>query len=214
MSYSRIQNFYHVTTQENKESICREQKFNLNRANDPNYDRELFFANAPRVVYFSASYWNSRLPNISPYPRCYGKCSLANSKYPRQASRLLVNCEYIANRIDEYSVYKISSIKKEYNTYVQTLLFFVNKKDLNTINWCNNNLEFKKYDITRLPRKDADENKLIPIFVSNGAFYSLDMASKNVINIAFSEDFQLAFQENQIKFDTVKHRCITGKVSQ
>lgn len=153
--------------------------FKLNHANDYDYDGELRKPCAPAVVNFSASYWKGSLPTISPYPRCNGDC-------PRQASRILLNCDYIGKSINDYSVYWISNIQKENKSYKQFLLFFVENNDLKTKNWCKANLKGKEYNINKKPQFN-NKNEFIPIYCENEMFYSIDMDEYNFIFT--SQDF-------------------------
>ena len=99
---------FHVTSDENFHLIILKKSINLNSANDYDYDGDLAAIAAPKVVYFTASYYKSRLPDISTYPRCS-----YNRKCQEKSSRLLLKASYIVERIDEYNVLKIKKQKKK-----------------------------------------------------------------------------------------------------
>lgn len=176
MSYSRIEYFYHVTSEKNKESIFRDQRFNLNRANDTNYDRKLAFPNAPKVVFFSVSYWNNYLPTISPYPRCNGNC-------PPQASRLLVPYDITRDPQNAYEHGPQRTDEKRPQNAGEHGSQNVDENEPQ--NAGEHGPQRAAENRLQNAAQNAQQNKFIPIYISNGAFYSLDMTSRHVINIAF-----------------------------
>lgn len=196
--YDEIEVFYHVTSKQNRNSIMSDGKFELYHATDHNYDGELFNEGAPDVVFFSAGLFRGDLPTKTLYPRNGASNSISY--------RIMVDCYYIAEMIDHYSVYKIDSIQ-EGNKYTHMLFYFVDDNDKNTINWCENYLSDKKYDIFDQSGFREDCGDLAPIYFdeTRRSFMCLKMDDKYAINLAFSEDFQQAFLLGLVTDDTVKH---------
>ena len=167
------------------------------------YDRELTKSDAPKVVFFTASYKDAQKPFISPYPQCTDKC--LNKQF---VIRITISTEYL-NPIDQYKVYLISQSKrvKNKNSYNHIYFLFVNMFDGNTIEWCEANIKRKEYDI--MGEKWDIEDKPKPLYydAEKGGLYSLEMNDGYIVNLAFSDNFQHAFNLKQHDIDCVTHLC-------
>ena len=200
--YDQIDVFYHVTSKQNRISIVKDGKFKLYFATDRIYDCYLFTKRkegAPRVVYFTANLFRGKLPTKTPYPR--KSKSISNSI----SYRIRVDCQYIADKIDQYTVYYISSVKKVTNSYTHMLFYFVNNNDETTKKWCDKYLRDDEYDI--FDDGSGYETESTPIFFDKDtqSFNCLKMDNQYAINVAFSEDFRGAFSDGLVTYDTVSH---------
>ena len=193
--YDEIDVFYHVTSKPNRNSIYYDGKFRLYSATDSIYDGYLADEGAPKVVYFTANLFRGDLPTKTPYPR--------NGDSDTISYRISVDCDYIADRIDQYTVYYISSIKKEENSYTHMLFYFANNNDENKKKWCDKYLPEYEYDIF----DDGSNLESTPIFFDEDTqrFNCLKMDNQYAINVAFSEDFQSAFSDGLVTYDSVWH---------
>ena len=203
--YNRVSGIYHVTSIENFALISFEKCLRPARAQHFACDRELTKSDAPKVVFFTASYKNAQMPSISPYPRCTDKC--LNKQF---VIRITISTEYL-NPIDQYKVYLISQPKRlknknSYNhSYNHTYFLFVNMIDANSIEWCEANIKEKEYDI--MGEKWVNEDKPKPLYYDAGGLYSLEMNEKYIVNLAFVDNFQNAFNQKQHDIDCVTHLC-------
>jgi hypothetical protein len=198
--YDQIDVFYHVTSKQNRNSIFKDGKFKLYLATDSIYDSYLFTyrgKGAPKVVYFTANLFRGDLPTKTPYPR--------NGTSNSTSYRICVDCDYIADRIDQYTVYYISSVKKVTNSYIHMLFYFVNNNDETTKKWCDKYLHDDEYDI--FDDGSGYETESTPIFFDEDtqSFNCLKMDNHYAINVAFSEDFRGAFSDGLVTYDTVSY---------
>lgn len=201
---------YHVTSFKNAHSILSKGYFEAFKAKQNFYDKELTKSDAPNVVFFTASYYNSEKPIISPYPQCSDDCL-----HLKPVKRIIMNIKNLNPTPEKYKVYLISWTKSQKSqSFTQILFLFANKHDRVTTNWCENNINDKEYDIVSETwnresirrhlgewwsdyESKPDGSIPKPLYVDKkGSLYTLDMNmadsdAKYVVNLAFAEDIGL-----------------------
>ena len=219
---------YHVTSFKNAHSILSQEYFEAFKAKQKLYDKELTTKlDAPNVVFFTASYYNSEKPIISPYPQCSDDCL-----DQKPVKRITMNIKNLNPIPEKYKVYFISWTKSQkYQSFTQILFLFVNKHETDTdiIDWCDKNIKDKEYDIVGETwsresirrhlgeswcnyESKPDGSIPKPLYVDNESLYTLDMNmadpdAKYVVNLAFAENIGLEFEHQKISEDKVTHIC-------
>lgn len=219
---------YHVTSFKKAHSILSQGYFEAFKSKQKLYDKELTKSDAPNVVFFTSSYYNSGKAIISPYPQCSDDCL-----HLKPVKRIIMNIKNLNPIPEKYKVYLISWTKSQKSqSFTQILFLFVNKHetDTDTIDWCDKNIKDKEYDIVgetwnresirrhlgeswSYYESKPDGSIPKPLYVGEKGFlYTLDMNmadsdAKYVVNLAFAEGIGLEFEHQQISEDNVIHIC-------